>query len=126
MFNNTLDVVLYDVTTFYFDSEVKKDRTLRQESFSKDVKISKSQILFILLFDNHKQPIGYRIYKDNFFEGQTFEQDILQLKQQYQIKNIVIVADRVLLNRNNISQPCVNCRLRSVKQSVKVNKNAET
>jgi transposase len=102
LFNNALDVVFYDVTTFYFDSEVEQEGALRQKGFSKDGKIGKTQILFGLLIDKHKQPIGYRIYKGNTFEGHTFEQAIEQLKQQYHIQNIVLVADRGMLNRNNI------------------------
>lgn len=102
LFNNTLDVVFYDVTTFYFDSEVEQEGTLRQKGFSKDGKIGKTQILFGLIIDKHKQPIGYRIYKGNTFEGHTFQQAILQLKQQYNIQNIILVADRGMLNRSNI------------------------
>jgi transposase len=102
LFNNALDVVFYDVTTFYFDSEVEQENALRQKGFSKDGKIGKTQILFGLLIDKHKQPIGYRIYKGNTFEGHTFEQAILQLKHQYNIQNIVLVADRGMLNRSNI------------------------
>jgi transposase len=36
------------------------------------------------------------------FEGHTFEQALLQLKHQYQIKNIVLVADRGMLSKQNI------------------------
>jgi len=102
LFNNSLDVVFYDVTTFYFESETEQEDALRQKGFSKDGKIGNTQILFGLLIDKHKQPIGYRIYKGNTFEGHTFEKAILQLKEQYQIKNIILVADRGMLNRNNI------------------------
>jgi transposase len=102
LFNNALDVVFYDVTTFYFDSEVEQEEALRQKGFSKDGKPGKTQILFGLLIDKHKQPIGYRIYKGNTFEGHTFEQAILQIKRQYHIQNIVLVADRGMLNRSNI------------------------
>lgn len=94
--------MFYDVTTFYFDSEAEQEGALRQKGFSKDGKIGKTQILFGLLIDKHKQPIGYRIYKGNTFEGYTFQQAILQLKQQYNIQNIILVADRGMLNRSNI------------------------
>jgi transposase len=102
LFNNSLDVVFYDVTTFYFESEIEREHELRQKGFSKDGKIGNTQILFGLLIDKNKQPIGYRIYKGDTFEGHTFEKAILQLKEQYQIKNIILVADRGMLSRNNI------------------------
>lgn len=102
LFNQQLDVVFYDVTTFYFESDIEKESELRQKGFSKDGKIGSTQILFGLLIDKNKQPIGYRIYKGDSFEGHTFETALKQLKEQYQIKNIVVVADRGMLSKNNI------------------------
>lgn len=102
LFDQQLDVVFYDVTTFYFESDVEHEGNLRRKGFSKDGKIGNTQILFGLLIDKHKQPIGYRIYKGDMFEGHTFEHALLQLKDQYQIKNIVLVADRGMLSKQNI------------------------
>lgn len=102
LFNQELDVVFYDVTTFYFESEIETEGALRQKGFGKDGKIGSTQILFGLLIDRNKQPIGYRIYKGNYFEGHTFAHALEQLKQQYNIKDIVVVADRGMLNKNNL------------------------
>lgn len=102
LFNQQLDVVFYDVTTLYFDSEIEAEGTLRQKGFSKDGKIGNTQILFCMLIDKNKCPIGYRIFKGNTFEGHTFEKALEDLKQEYQIDKIVIVADRGMLSKNNI------------------------
>lgn len=102
LFSQGLDVVFYDVTTFYFESDVEKEGELRQKGFGKDGKIGNTQILFGLLIDKHKQPIGYRIYKGDTFEGHTFEHALAQLKKQYFIENIIVVADRGMLSKNNI------------------------
>jgi transposase len=126
LFNQELDIVFYDVTTFYFESDVETEGALRQMGFGKDGKIGNTQILFGLLIDKHKQPIGYRIYKGNTFEGYTFEKALGQLKEQYQIKNIVVVADRGMLNRKNIHLTTENNyefilgeRLKSLPEEVK-------
>lgn len=103
LFNQQLDVVFYDVTTLYFESDVEEENALRQKGFSKDGKVGNTQILFGLLIDKNKQPIGYKIYKGDTFEGHTFEKALLQLKEQYQIKNIVLVADRGMLSKHNIT-----------------------
>jgi len=100
LFNQNLDVVFYDVTTFYFDSD--KAGGLRQKGFSKDGKQGKVQVLFGLLLDKHRNPVGYRIYKGDTFEGHTFQDAITTLKQTYQIDKIIVVADRGMLSRNNI------------------------
>ena len=102
LFNQHLDVVFYDVTTLYFDSEVEIDGALRQKGFSKDGKIGKTQILFCMLIDKDKQPIGYKVFKGDTFEGHTFEHAVKDLKKEYQIDKVIVVADRGMLSRHNL------------------------
>lgn len=102
LFNQKLDVVFYDVTTLYFESEVEQDGKLRRKGFSKDGKIGNTQILFCMLIDADKNPIGYQIYEGNTYEGHTFEKALMALKQQYQIEKIIVVADRGMLSKHNI------------------------
>ena len=102
LFNQQLDVVFYDVTTLYFESEAEHEGALRQKGFSKDGKIGNTQILFCLLIDRDKQPIGYQIFKGDTFEGHTFEKAIKDLKKDYQINQIIVVADRGMLSKNNL------------------------
>ena len=102
LFNYELDVVFYDVTTFYFDSEVEKEGALRQMGFGKDGKIGQTQILFTLLIDKNKFPIGFQIFKGDKYEGHTFENAIEKLKTKYNIKRIIVVADSGMLNADNI------------------------
>ena len=103
LFNYELDVVFYDVTTFYFDSEVQENGALRQMGFGKDGKIGKTQILFSLLIDKNKVPIGFQIFKGDQYEGHTFEKAIEKLKAKYNIKRIIVVADSGMLNKANIA-----------------------
>jgi len=72
LFNQQLDVVFYDVTTFYFDSEVEKEEALRQKGFGKDGKVGKTQVVFEMLIDKYKQPIGYQLYRGDQWEGKTY------------------------------------------------------
>jgi len=102
LFNQQLDVVFYDVTTLYFESEVENEGHLRQMGFGKDGKIGDTQILFCMMIDKQKQPIGYRVFKGDTFEGHTFEHALDDLKKQYQIDKVVVVADRGMLSRHNI------------------------
>lgn len=102
LFNQNLDVVFYDVTTFYFASEVEKEGELRQMGFGKDGKIGKTQILFCMMIDHLKNPIGYRIFKGNTYEGDTFKAALEDLKKRYQIDKVIVVADRGMLSKNNL------------------------
>jgi transposase len=103
LFNQQLDVVFYDVTTFYFESEIKKEGALRQMGFGKDGKIGNTQILYCMMIDKDKNPIGYRIFKGDTYEGHTFKKALEDLKNQYQIDKIIVVADRGMLSKNNIT-----------------------
>lgn len=103
LFNYELDVVFYDVTTFYFDSEVQNEGALRQMGFGKDGKIGKMQIFFSLLIDKNKVPMGFQIFKGDKYEGHTFEKAIDKLKAKYNIKRIIVVADSGMLHTDNIA-----------------------
>lgn len=102
LFNQVLDVVFYDVTTFYFDSEIEQEGSIRQKGFTKDGKIGKTQIVFGLLIDKDKNPICYRIYSGDQWEGHTFEDAIKDLRHRFQIDKVIVVADRGMLNSDNL------------------------
>ena len=102
LFNVTLDVVFYDVTTLYFDAHYPaEDNTLRQKGYSKDGKSHKLQVVLALLVDKERNPVGYQLYQGNTYEGDTFKDGITRLKKQYQIDKIVVVADRGMLSEKN-------------------------
>lgn len=126
LFNNQLDVVFYDVTTFYFQSEVVKQDELRQMGFGKDGKIGKTQILFSMMIDKDKNPIGYQVFKGNTYEGNTFEKALEVLQSRYNINQVVVVADRGMLSKSNIEKVVsrqykyiLGERLKSLPKSVK-------
>ena len=126
LFNNQLDVVFYDVTTFYFQSEQVKEGELRQMGFGKDGKIGKTQILFSMMIDKDKNPIGYEVFKGNTFEGDTFENALESLKSRYNINQVIVVADRGMLSKSNVEKVVsrdykyiLGERLKSLPKSIK-------
>jgi transposase len=103
LFNQSLDVVFYDVTTFYFESDKERDGTLPQQGFSKDGKIGSTQVVFAMLIDRYKQPIAYKLYSGDMWEGHTYQDMVESLRQEYQIDRIILVADRGMLNKDNLT-----------------------
>ena len=101
LFNQKLDLVFYDVTTFYFDSE--KEDGFRMKGFGKDGKIGKTLIVFGMLIDKDKNPVGYNIYQGGFYEGHTFKDAVDKLKKKYEIEKIITVADRGMMSQGNVS-----------------------
>ena len=102
LFNQQLDVVFYDVTTLYFESEKQIEGAIRQKGFSKDGKIGSTQILFGMLVDKNRAPVGYRIYRGDTYEGHTFADAVAKLKKLYAIDKVIVVADRGMLNKDNV------------------------
>lgn len=102
LFNQKLDVVFYDVTTFYFDSSLEDG--FREKGFGKDGKIGKTIIVFGMLIDQNKQPVGYEVYRGKQYEGHTFIDALKRLQEKYQIGKVICVADTGMMNRDNIKE----------------------
>ncbi len=71
LFNSKVDVVFYDCTTFYFETE-RRDG-FREFGYSKEGKINHVQVVFGLLIDMEGRPVGYEIFPGNTFEGKTLK-----------------------------------------------------
>jgi transposase len=102
LFNYELDVVFFDVTTFYFDSQVEISDTLRHTGYSKDGKIGKTQVVFALLVDRQRNPVAYRSYAGGYFEGHTLNDAVTTLRREYCVGKVIIVGDRGMLSKKNL------------------------
>jgi hypothetical protein len=101
LFSSVLDVVFYDVTTLYFDSQVEQEDALRQKGYSKDGKAHKTQIVLGLLVDKARNPITYQIYQGNTYEGATMMDALRKMKKHFTIDQVVVVADSAMIDKNN-------------------------
>jgi transposase len=101
LFSTVLDVVFYDVTTLYFESQVEQKDALRQKGYSKDGKAHKTQIVLGLLVDKNRNPISYQIYQGNTYEGHTMLGALNSMKQQFTIDRVVVVADTAMIDKEN-------------------------
>ena len=99
-FNRELNIVLYDVTTYYFES-VKKDE-IKGFGFSKDNKVNQVQVVMGLLIDNNGIPVGYELYPGNTSEFSTLYPVIKNLKEKYKLKKVIVAADRGLNSGKNL------------------------
>lgn len=100
--NGKINVVFYDVTTIYFESDGNDD--LRKTGFSKDGKHQHPQIVLGLLVSKSGYPLAYEIFEGNKFEGHTMLPVIEAFKKKYRLDNLVVVADSGLLSNENIQQ----------------------
>lgn len=95
-----LSLVLYDLTTLYFEASDEDD--LRKTGFSKDGKHSNPQIYLGLLVGLGGYAIGYDIFDGSIYEGQTLIPMIEKMSKKFNLSKPIIVADAGLLNSTNI------------------------
>jgi len=100
LFNCEIDVVFYDVTTFYFESVKQND--LKDFGYSKDNKFKEVQVVMGLLIDQNGFPIGYELFPGNTFDGSTMIKALNNLKKRFGIRRVIIVADRGLNSKINL------------------------
>ncbi|MCP4553224.1 MAG: IS1634 family transposase [Bacteroidetes bacterium] len=101
LFAQDLDVVFYDVTTLYFDSQIEKEGNIRKKGYSKDGKAHKTQVVLGLLVDKMRNPISYDVYEGNTYEGHTMIKALKKLKKHYLIDRCIVVADSAMIDKDN-------------------------
>jgi len=100
LLNGKVSLFFYDCTTLYFESFTEDD--LRRFGYSKDHKFNQGQVLLALLVTEEGLPAGYELFAGNMYEGDTFIIALEKLKEKYDVKEAVIVADSGLLSEKNI------------------------
>lgn len=122
----TVDVMFYDLTTVYF--ETNSDDSLRSFGFSKDGKCQHVQIMLAVIVTKYGLPIDYEEFPGNCYEGHTLIPVIEKIKTRYHIENTVLVADAALMNTINLSMLTENkinyviaARVKNMKKDIKKN-----
>lgn len=92
LFNMKIDIVFYDVTTVYFESQ--KSDALKDFGFSKDHKNNEVQVVMGLLMNAEGRPVGFNLFPGNTFEGKTVEKALEKLKERFFLGKVIWVSDR--------------------------------
>lgn len=100
LFNQQVDVVLYDVTTLYFES-VKED-VLRTFGYSKDGKAKEVQVVMGLIVDQEGRPIGFDVFAGNTFEGHTLDAALQKLQARFSIRQLIVIGDQAMFSKENL------------------------
>jgi transposase len=101
LFDNKINVMLYDVTTLYFESFTEDD--LRKSGFSKDNKFKETQIVLGLATTVEGLPLWYDVFDGKTCEGKTFLDSLEKFSKLAKPSEIVVIADRGMYSKINIS-----------------------
>ena len=94
-----LTLVLYDVTTLYF--EVQKEDEFRKPGLSKERRLE-PQITIGLLVDSTGFPLEIQSFEGNRAEVKTIAPVLAGFKERHGIEDITVTADAAMLSSNNI------------------------
>lgn len=94
-----LSLVLYDVTTLYF--EIQKEDGYRKPGLSKERRLE-PQIVIGLLVNDHGFPLGLTSFTGNTAETKTILPVIEEFQRRYCLNRITVVADAAMMNRTNL------------------------
>ena len=84
-------LVLYDVTSSYFEGE---ENELAAFGYNRDGKKGKLQIVIGLLTAPDGEPLAIEVFKGNSSDPTTVESQIRKLVERFRVKDIVFVGDR--------------------------------
>ena len=101
LLSDALDVLFFDCTTLYFESF--KEDELKQNGYSKDCKFNQPQVLLALLVTHEGLPVGYEVFPGATFEGHSLISVLQTMQARYDVRKMIFVADRGMLNEDNLS-----------------------
>ncbi|MFZ0565681.1 MAG: IS1634 family transposase [Chlamydiales bacterium] len=99
--NKEVDVLLFDVTTLYFES-VEEDE-LRDFGFSKDQKFHMTQVVLALATTKEGLPLGYRLFPGDTAEVSTLISSLQDWRRTLPIDRVIFVADRAMMSESNLA-----------------------
>ena len=100
-----VSLVLYDVTTLYFEAEKEDDgkEGLRKIGYSKERRVD-PQIVVGLLVDRRGFPLEIGCYQGNKAETLTIVPIIKQFQDRHDLADMVVVADAGMLSASNLRE----------------------
>lgn len=100
LFQEEINIVLFDVTTLYFES-IEQDE-LRDFGYSKDQKFHMTQVVLALATNKEGFPLGYKLFPGNTAEVSTLVECINSWKAILPIREVLLVADRGMMTDKNL------------------------
>ncbi|TQN45248.1 DDE family transposase [Humibacillus xanthopallidus] len=96
-----ISLVLYDVTTLYFEAEEEDD--LRKVGYSKERRVD-PQVVVGLLVDRGGFPLEIGCFEGNRAETATIIPIIRQFQARHRLADMVVVADAGMLSASNLRE----------------------
>lgn len=94
------DIVYYDVTNYYFESEIQDD--IRKNGFGKQRR-GKPLVQMGLFMDTEGLPITYELFPGNIVDSKTVMPLLGDIMRQYDMGRVIVVADKGVITGDVIN-----------------------
>jgi transposase len=101
LFNIDYDILLYDVTSSYFEGEASHNPQA-QRGYSRDSRPDCKQVCIGLVVTKEGIPLGYEIFEGNRHDSKTVEIIIEKMEALYGKSNRVWIMDRGMASADNL------------------------
>lgn len=102
LFGVTYDLLLYDVTSTYFEGEADRN-DLALQGHSRDHRSDCKQVCIGLVVTREGYPLGYEVFAGNRTDVTTVEEVVEAMEVRYGKADRVWVMDRGMVSENNLS-----------------------
>lgn len=102
LFNIDYDLLLYDVTSTYFEGEAK-GIPIAKRGYSRDKRPDCKQVCIALVVTRQGIPLGYEVFEGNRTDVTTVEEIVTTMESRYGLSGRVWVMDRGMTSADNIS-----------------------
>ena len=101
LFNLEYDLLLYDVTSTYFEGECASN-SLAQRGYSRDHRPDCKQVCIALVVSKGGMPLGYDVFAGNRADATTVEDVVEKIEAQYGAAGRIWVMDRGMVSEDNL------------------------
>lgn len=101
LFNLEYDLLLYDVTSTYFEGECASN-SLAQRGYSRDHRPDCKQVCIALVVSKGGMPLGYDVFAGNRADATTVEDIVKKIEAQYGAAGRIWVMDRGMVSEDNL------------------------
>lgn len=102
MFNVSYDLLLYDVTSTYFEGQAKKNPQA-QRGHSRDHRSDCKQVCVGLIVTRQGMPLGYEQFAGNVHDSKTVKAVVEKIEARYGKANRIWIWDRGMLSKDLLS-----------------------
>lgn len=105
LFDAKFDVLLYDLTSTYFESDVERgEHDKRQYGYSRDKRFDCRQVVIALIVTPEGFPLSYEVLAGNTADSTTLSDFLNRIEQRYGKANRIWVMDRGVPTEDSLAQ----------------------